>query len=514
MNLNLFIPSIICVVCLLLSSCSSSDNVKSGWVDLSNMHIERMDLSEAISLGIVKNNTPSHNETFLKEGLYKIDSHDNIIPVKVYFVEERQNGSKVTQPMFVKPSDMYDLSQNYFIIEDCQYYDENNQMGSGSFTYCNLLVRKSDGKIWCVDNVDYPWYFSENKTYIPFKENNIGELFCYDIDTNSIYKFNLDKSEPSLEKKNVENLDSHFRTFHVTDNELIWYENTSQESTFLFSNGTIQKIARNTDLGVYDDYDKFYIIENKYNNWGSYLGFSHSKDMINNFIIDVNHSPYLISLNYDFYGGNIDELFERFEQKGKTIDIPTIIDAARIYKLDISNQTLSPDLTVNPIMGVYEDIFPGSTYGLNNISQSRGLTVCSNDRHIIMIFCDAYKTYISLVDYKEGTWHHIGTVDYLFRFDKVSTSMQKGIKKFALPEINGNNIKLHWIDFDSLTLNETELTMEIPSENRQSFIQDGYAEYISINSHTGKTETIRIDLSTGEVYKGTDQIFDNIILLN
>ena len=66
-------------------------------------------------------------------------------------------------------------------------------------------------------------------------------------------------------------------------------------------------------------------------------------------------------------------------------------------------------------------------------------------------------------------------------------------------------------------MREETLPVQIPNYNVKSRIKNGFAEYESVNPATGNTETLKIDLSTGEYTKIIDEpdmIFSAIIPLN
>ena len=109
---------------------------------------------------------------FLSAGLYKIDAAGNITAVGVYFTTDtlgKQTGARRKTKSSASQK-IFDLSENYIYLMHCDYYDsdgdhvedrweydydDNSYLVKQDVPYKDLLVRKSDGKIWCIDNIPF-----------------------------------------------------------------------------------------------------------------------------------------------------------------------------------------------------------------------------------------------------------------------------------------------------------------------------------------------------------------------
>ena len=532
MNLKVLFACIFTIACLIFSSCSSSDDVKN--MNFSKMRVARMDLSNAVSVGVINNETRADG-TFLENGLYKIDANGNISTVAVYLVEDEDgNVSKETHTMYIRPSVLQNLTSNYFIVWNCDYYDENGERGNVPFY--NLLVRKNDGKIWCVDNVENLSSYI-NSPYSQAKENDKGELYCFG--DGGIFKFNLDSDAPSFSQINRAGLDPNIREYYFTQTEVVWGMTTNSEATFVWPNLGYQTIDHKKDMGIYD-FDEFYLLKSDNPlETGEYIGLCHHKDLMNNFIIDMNSNPYLISINYFHLGGDLDYLIDLYSNdsyyggRNKYDFITEDMDAARIYKLKIGNQPGTVEITGNPVTAKYNDIYPYEGWGpeLGGEMYSK-ISFCSNDRYIITSIIGWGNTYISLIDVNSGEWNFICNLDYEFRFgrnfreyegnghlnpDTYISSMGNNVSKIGLPEVNGSKVKLHWIDFSTLKVSTQELDVEVPTDHRTYGIKNGIAEYEGVNPYTGNTEIVKINLYTGQYTKAIiepDMVFATLIPLN
>lgn len=227
----------IAVTLSLLFTWSCSDNEPGGQkINYGELRIDRMDLSGAVSI-VHKSNNSSRaiDGEYLSAGLYKVDAAGNISAVAVYFSTDN-NGNRLEheEALCVVPKRLFDLTDNYMLVVECVYYDSDGDFVSNKteydendepiyirqeVPYKDLLVRKSDGKIWCVDNISehlYDRYYNQLNGH--FKEDSRGNLYQgYD---NDIFRFNFQESTPSYEQ-----LTANIRMypdFFIAPNGVVW----------------------------------------------------------------------------------------------------------------------------------------------------------------------------------------------------------------------------------------------------------------------------------------------------
>lgn len=147
----------------LTTSCSEESI---GRVNYDQTASARMDLTGAVSIGVSqgKSQTRAIDGEYLSAGMYKIDANGDIHAVAVYFSDKSQHEEIVR----VAPHGLESITENYMIAVECDYYDSDNDLIQDlwiddgeddvkiikkDIPYKNLLIRKSDGKIWCIDNI-------------------------------------------------------------------------------------------------------------------------------------------------------------------------------------------------------------------------------------------------------------------------------------------------------------------------------------------------------------------------
>lgn len=157
----------------LLFICGCSNDGPALKTDYGKLRIGRMDLSGAVSIGLKGqgNSSRAIDGEYLSAGLYKVDASGNISAVGVYFTTDTLgNRLEHEEALRVVPGHLFDLTDNYMLVVNCDYYDSDGDFVSNKYNtdengddyfikqdvpYKDLLVRKSDGKIWCVDNIAY-----------------------------------------------------------------------------------------------------------------------------------------------------------------------------------------------------------------------------------------------------------------------------------------------------------------------------------------------------------------------
>lgn len=209
-----------------MGSCADTPSDGINRINYGNLRIGKMDLSGAKSIGFKsKDGTRAIDGEYVSAGMYKVDENGNISAVAVYFTTDTLgNRLEHEEKLRIVPSHLENLTENYFMVTDCSYYDSDNDLVKDKWEYDeatdestwiqqdvpykNLLVRKSDGKIWCIDNIidqicshgygDYSgkYYCSLEGIFI---QSNHGDLYFTHKYRRS-FKFNLSGDYPSFEQ--------------------------------------------------------------------------------------------------------------------------------------------------------------------------------------------------------------------------------------------------------------------------------------------------------------------------
>ena len=212
----------------------------------------RIDLSGAVSLAMGgNNNSRAIDGEYLSAGLYKIDAQGRISAVAVYFTTDK-NGNRLEheEKLRLQPIYLHKLTDNYIIAAFCNYYDKdgdfvtNQWVGLGEddygewikqeVPYKNLLIRLSDGKIWCIDQIaekilsnEYGQYHSYDiscgkKIKGLFTEDSHGILYHNAGSPGlDVYRFNLSGLNPSYEQIAFYGA-GRGEAFYITDNGVAW----------------------------------------------------------------------------------------------------------------------------------------------------------------------------------------------------------------------------------------------------------------------------------------------------
>ena len=209
--MNKYIASLflfLCAYCLI--GCSEETNMNK---DYSKMLPGRMNLADAVRIGLkTESQSRAIEGEYGSAGLYKIDASGNISAVGVYFTTDTEgNRLEHEEYLHVAPEKLYNLSKNYMVAFFCKYYDKDGDLVEDEYyskdnveyqvhkevPYQHLLIRKSDGKIWCIDNIFKELYSDSSYDLYPrcFLEDPNGVLHTCDG-----FRFNLDGLFPSYEQ--------------------------------------------------------------------------------------------------------------------------------------------------------------------------------------------------------------------------------------------------------------------------------------------------------------------------
>lgn len=213
---------------LWMQACSDSSM---GRIDYSKVTTGRMDLKGAVAVGLKTDNSGTRaTDGVYKSGLYKIDDDGNITVVGLFVsINEDDSEYEHQEPLRVVPKNTYAASNSYFIASECEYFDKDDDAVYVPYKY--LLVRKSDGKIWGIDDI-YEYLFDSDGIDGRFKIEKGTLYFCDNgfKGLGTVYRFNLDTDIPSFEQV-TKDKDTFADTFHIADDGVVFsYNNTHSDS--------------------------------------------------------------------------------------------------------------------------------------------------------------------------------------------------------------------------------------------------------------------------------------------
>lgn len=160
--------------------------------DYGKMRVSRMDIVGAKAVGFIDADNNSRGEA-ISSGLYKIDADGNITAVAVYFTEDESgNQSKHESEVKLEYAVMHDVCNDFIYFTGCHFVDKKGEWIEG-LPY-KILVRKSDGKMWNLDEKACGLYINNLEDW-QFFQSYDGTLY-YASRKLDIYKFDL-KTEPA-----------------------------------------------------------------------------------------------------------------------------------------------------------------------------------------------------------------------------------------------------------------------------------------------------------------------------
>lgn len=522
--------AIMSVAILMMSGCSSDDGPKGPKVDYSQLRIGHMDLSGAVSIGLKDKNGSSRaiDGEYLSAGLYKVDAQGNISAVGVYFTTDNQgNRLEHEEVLRVVPDELHNLTDNYMLVRDCEYYDcdgdvvndhyegeEGEYYVQQAVPYKNLLVRKSDGKIWCVDNIfellyDY-WY---HRLIGNFNEDAAGALY-YRKGDGLVYKFNLQEDSSSLEQ--LTNTSETMWLFHVAYNGVIWSHGDhyidGRGLMFEWPHSGFQqftgdyllddiggKLERTIPGGAFRDLwgSEFYTdsIRIKPSGCASYP-------------IEFQYKPYLmiVPTRLCFLQDNGDKMPEsKFRQKEALREAkwPT----ASIYAIDLGSSPGSAKIADAPMIqlfGVPED-------ALVYDSVHRVYSFYHGDGYVLTIGTGNWVTKIDLVNH---TWEWMKKLDV--KFDLYGSWTYSG--KVWRIDTSHDHFGAYWFDLTSFEEGFVNFN-NLPSffDERDYDYSNGKMIYSEQDPATGNHVKVVIDITTGAAItdeQAPEYLFETIINLN
>lgn len=472
--------------------------------DYSKMSVSRMDLSGAVSLALIKDNSTRAIEgTYLRSGLYKVDANGNITAVAVFFSvdEDGKNYTEHEHSLNVRPRELYDITENFCIASDCHYYDDENDEVYVPYSF--LLIRKSDGRIWSIDKQIYytnnPNGIIDFPTRLSFTQSKSGKLYYANKD---VYKFNLDSNTPSIEQ--ITKNGSIFSDFHITEQEIIWTRNYD-------------------DITIYWPYSGFKTVDKKefyemefgelsYNALD--YGFEESMNIEINYIrgfaiaIDIKGNPLIIffpKISYDKYP--VEEKYDKF--------LKEYIKPVRADFLKIGNTTGDVKMEGNPI--ILQD-FPEEFISIGS-QNNMYFSPLAEDK--ILIADDSDKTWLTLMDLNKREWKLLRQLDYGIKY---FYSMEYNNKIWMLDK-HVDHFGCYYIDLETFEDGFVPFDFSLPDfligENKYSnkFTYDGKGHFTGqwIDSNDGNNYYLTIDVLSGHgeiTMEEPDMYFDTLIPLN
>lgn len=553
MNMKHFINHLACAMAICFALFIGSCQPDSDKPDFANMRIGKMNLTGAkqLALRTEENQSRAIDGQFLSAGLYKIDDKGNISAVGVYFTTDKSGKHENEYALRVAPHNLFQLTPNYILATDCEYYDvdgdivrdkwiedgdeEDIRLIKQAVPYEQLLVRLTDGKVWCVDNIiwemgakDYPDAPIIERVLGAFKEGPDGVLYMkYD---RGGYRFNLTSDNPSFEQivKLHINADDNIQ---IAPNGVIWSyrrgRNYESYNNWIYWNDSKIEFAwphsgfqtfggSSVNLAnlIYEDeemeMDLSFIRE----------GLKLKREFTARFI-NINERPFALCLTPL-------KLTGPGQSQGVEWVIENKLDVARLVELDISDSPggVKPlgnciKLEANP-----ESVFTVDSYGRSETRPCVNIaSIQIAGNHILT----HGKGTATLIDLEKQEWRWLKTTG--ITLDLESGNIYDG-KIFSLSSpLSWSTIGFgaYWFDLKTWESGFTPFNVQLPNYILNSNLdllfddipeddwKDGIIEFSGQNPATGEIEHIYIDITTGEATHETSKVkmfFATLIGLN
>lgn len=541
--------SLIVMVASVLIMAGCSDNDGGPRINYAKMRLGRMDLKGAVSLGLSKGRSGSRaiDGEYLSAGLYKVDASGNISAVAVYFTTDTEgNRLEHEEKLRIVPYKMFNLTDNYMLFAWCKYYDSDGDMVQDQWDnndnikyqevpYEDLLVRKSDGKIWCVDKISdniFEGYGSREKLRGKFIENSLGNLYMvgnYDY----VYKFNLNNVEPSFEQISPDRFNAD--DLYITEKDIMVKldkNNNGKRYADLFiqwPQSGFQEIKPENIIGWIKDIPRIELPGEYYHNGKVYKDFYMTIDEMDceYYYFIMNDNPYvLISFGMDVYGSDGTSyssnsfwpLNDRWEKIWKNMIeyVRPLCPVCRLYRIEVGSAPGSAKLSEKywELTGAPESVFPvfPDVVGIGSVYDGDGYILSSDRRKNV---------WITYLDLNSGEWKWLKQLESPISFED-SYSFNGKIWSKSDDSWNLSEspfVGARWFDPKTLKDGEVAFNYNFPDYMHwkgKPFV-DGYAVFSGTNPSNSNEEIIRFDLLTGspveEVIK-PEYYFETLIPLN
>jgi len=501
-----------------------------------------------VSIGLKDNNGSSRaiDGEYLSAGLYKVDAQGNISAVGVYFTTDTLgNRLEHEEVLRVVPEQLYNLTDNYMLARDCDYYDCDGDIVKDRYMteydeertrqavpYKNLLVRKSDGKIWCVDNISELLYGDyRNRLLGNFNEDAAGALYFRKNDGHEgglVYKFNLQEDSSSLEQ--LTNTSETMWRFHVAYNGVIWSYYSFWVEPFLFEwpHSGFQWIRKDDIMDGIDGKLERMIPGGIFHEWQREVHTDSIKLLLGkNYIdgtpvIEFQHKPYLIiptparlvaddgSCIYYSNEYKTDEELSRLEELIDEAKWPT----AGIYEINIGSSPGSAKIADTPMIQLFdfpEDAREKDDHGWRTRTH-RLLSFYQGDGYVLTI---GTGNWVTKIDLANNTWEWMKKLDV--KFDLFGSETYSG-KVWSI-DTSRDHFGAYWFDLTSFEDGFVNFNVNLPSFFHESDYDysNGKMIYSEQDPATGNHVKVVIDIATGAAItdeREPEYLFETIINLN
>lgn len=529
---------------LIMAGCSDNDGGPK--MNYAKMRLGRMDLKGAVSLGLSKGRPGSRaiDGEYLSAGLYKVDANGNISAVAVYFTTDTEgNRLEHEEKLRIVPYKMFNLTDNYMLFAWCKYYDSDGDMVQDQWDnndnikyqkvpYEDLLVRKSDGKIWCVDKISdniFEGYGSREKLRGKFIENSLGNLYMvgnYDY----VYKFNLNNAEPSFEQISPDRFNAD--DLYITEKDIMLRWRSSNGSRFAdlfiqWPQSGFQEVKPENIIGWIKDIPRIELPgEFSYNRevHKDFYMTTEEKDCEYYYFI-MNDKPYvLVSFAMGVYGSDGHYSSHSFWSNDNWLKIwKNMIEYARplcpvcrLYGIEVGSAPGSAKLSEKywELTGASESVFTEfpDVKGVGSVYVGNGYILTSDH-------APYGKSWITYLDLNSGEWKLLKQLESAISFEdsysfngKIWAPSDDCWRPSESPFVG-----VRWFDPKTVEDGEVAFNYNFPDYLHWDGFKNGYAIFYGTNPSNSNEEIIRFDLLTGnpveEVIK-PEYYFETLIPLN
>ncbi len=449
---------------------------KDSGPDYDKMRPSMMDIAGAKSVGFIDESVTSRGEA-LSSGLYKIDANGNISAVAVYFTEDEYgNQTQHQDEVKMKSADIYNAGTDYLFFSHCNFVDKK-----GGYIWGlprEILVRKSDGKMWSLDYDDTGVKFYGYTKERSFYQADDGTLYYGTLNyvngtyynTKEIYKLNL-KTEPATVEQVTANVEIQ-APFAVDSKGVIFGPVNSPSSywwrgTFAWQNSGFQEVK-------WDEED--YPITMDYS------------DIVEGLEVeDINTAPCIVDFRGQFY--SVCGLRPRLELNDDRTSLSNypFVELGICNKISIGDTPGSAKIDDSETINIKNDIGSDKGYELES--------VMTTDEYILTSGYTGSKSkyWITALNPETKTWKWVTETPDLIKFDKTANYNNRYWVVTTIDE----NVGAWWIDIKTLETGFVKFNEEIPSYCKESEYADGKMIYSGINPADSHKVKIAFDLMTG-----------------
>ncbi len=539
-----FINYLVCAMAIFIALAMGSCQSDEPGIDYGRMRIGKMNLNGAKQLALRTDDNKSRaiDGEFLSAGLYKINEKGEISAVGIYFTTDSLgNRLEKEYALRIAPRKLFKLTSNYIIATNCDYYDVDGdivsdkwiQDGDGedcrlikqNVPYAHLLVRLTDGKVWCIDNIiETIGKFQEyNRDIVvdikgTFKEGPDGVL--YQKIYNSGFKYNLMNDDPSFEQIVEFNYFTEANGWLISSNGVI--ANFYNHFPFYYEDSDLleydmKRSGENSEIEFAWPHSGFQRME-----VADFAAEAYEDDQI----IVLADNPDRVVLERDsrcafFYVQNKPYVLLWTPGRCSSSRYYDVArqhywkDVARLYEISTGNNPGSVKLKTDYIMltDIPESAHPkDAKYGFGHMIYG----VCASDDYIITFGTNRW---ITVIDLNKREWRWVKQLNFQLNLE---SSYKYADRIYVLNEAR-SNLGVYWFDINTLEDGFTPFNIQIPDYmglRRQTIsndISDIIIEYSGRNPATGDEEHIYIDITTGEVTQETskiEMIFETLISLS